>query len=167
MGEIPYIRVKDIVNWQIYKDPTALIPESEYMRLFKSSKALRENDILFVRRGSYRIGSVAMVSPFDLKCILTREILVLRTTKNSPITPFYLLYALSHKYTYEQEVNKIFMDTTLPNIANRWQEIAIPIHKDANKQHEISEKIKKIIQNQWNALKEINHLKEEQGICYT
>lgn len=28
-SDIPNIRVKDIVNWQIYKDPTALILESE------------------------------------------------------------------------------------------------------------------------------------------
>lgn len=37
-GDIPYIRVKDIVNWQIYKDPTALIPESEFNRLYKEEK---------------------------------------------------------------------------------------------------------------------------------
>ena len=37
-GDIPYIRVKDIVNWQIYKDPTALIPESEFNKLYKEEK---------------------------------------------------------------------------------------------------------------------------------
>lgn len=71
-GEIPYIRVKDIVNWQIYKDPTAMIPQSEYERLFTKNKTLRPKDILFVRRGSYRIGSVAIVSKNDLDVILTR-----------------------------------------------------------------------------------------------
>ena len=29
-GDVPYIRVKDIVNWEIYKDPTSRIPYSTY-----------------------------------------------------------------------------------------------------------------------------------------
>lgn len=29
-GTIPYIRVKDIVNWELYKDPTSLIPKDIY-----------------------------------------------------------------------------------------------------------------------------------------
>lgn len=154
IGDIPYIRVKDIVNWQIYKDPTALIPQHEYERLYNPNKQLKLHDILFVRRGSYRIGSVAMVSPHDLTCILTREILVLRICNKNKynITPFYLLYALSHKYTYEQEFNKIFIDTTLPNIADRWKEISIPIYKDKNKQNEISNRVKTLIKNQWSSL---------------
>ena len=31
-GNIPYIRVKDIVNWEIYKNPTSLIPEHIYLK---------------------------------------------------------------------------------------------------------------------------------------
>lgn len=170
IGDIPYIRVKDIVNWQIYKDPTALIPQDEYDRLYRTDKQLQVNDILFVRRGSYRIGSVAMVSPYDLECILTREILVLRIEdKNNQygITPYYLLYALSHKYTYEQELNKIFIDTTLPNIADRWKELNIPIYKDKNKQNEISNRVKTLIKSQWHSLAEIHKLKEQNGVYYT
>ena len=68
LGDKPYIRVKDIVNWQIYKDPTSLIPQEEFDRLYRADKKLQEKDVLFVRRGSYRIGSVAMVSPYDIDC---------------------------------------------------------------------------------------------------
>lgn len=70
--------------------------------IYKSIKGkrgidLQEKDILFVRRGSYRIGSVAIVSPFDKEVLLTNEITVLRVNKNNNIglTPFYLLFALS------------------------------------------------------------------------
>lgn len=170
IGEKPYIRVKDIVNWQIYKDPTALIPQEEFDRLYKDNKKLQEKDILFVRRGSYRIGSVAMVSPYDLDCILTREILVLRVKeyKNKyGITPYYLLYALSHIYTFEQEKNKIFLDTTLPNIADRWKEIGVPIYEDKARQEKISTRIKNLIENQWHFLEEIASLKKTDGIYYT
>lgn len=163
MGDIPYIRVKDIVNWQVYKDPTALIPEAEYNRLYKTAKQLKPKDILYVRRGSYRIGSVAMVSPYDLKVILTREILVLRVIESNNkygITPEYLMYALSHTITNEQSKNKIFIDTTLPNIASRWQEIYIPVYRDKNKMSEIKQKIEKVVESQWKSLKQIDDMKK-------
>lgn len=174
-GEIPYIRVKDIVNWQIYKDPTALIPESEYNRLYRETKKLQEKDILFVRRGSYRIGSVAIVSKFDLKSILTREILVLRVKKDQngeynnkyKITPEYLMYALSHKLTKEQSNNKVFIDTTLPNIADRWKEIEIPLYNDIIKYKTIKEKCEKNVEHQWLALKEIDELKADYYVYNT
>lgn len=163
-GDIPYIRVKDIVNWQIYKDPTALIPDSEFKRLYKPEKALKEKDILYVRRGSYRIGSVAMASPYDLKVILTREILVLRVNNlenEYNLTPEYLLYALSHQLTFEQANNKIFIDTTLPNIADRWKEIEIPIYNDKNKFDLINAKVKQVVKSQWDSLKEISEMKKD------
>ena len=171
-GEIPYIRVKDIVNWQIYKDPTAMIPQSEYERLFTKNKTLRPKDILFVRRGSYRIGSVAIVSKNDLDVILTREILVLRVdekiaTEKYGITPEYLLYALSHTITYRQLENKIFIDTTLPNIADRWKELKIPIFKDIEKLKGITNKVKKAIFNQWKFLNSIHGFKKADDVYYT
>ena len=75
-GEIPYIRVADIVNWEVYKNPTALIPKNVYLaEKGKSGIDLQTNDILYVRRGSYRIGSVALVSPYDKEVLHTeREI---------------------------------------------------------------------------------------------
>lgn len=170
MGDIPYIRVKDIVNWQVYKDPTALIPETEYNRLYKTEKQLKPKDILYVRRGSYRIGSVAMVSPYDLKVILTREILVLRVVNSNNkygITPEYLMYALSHTITNEQSQNKIFIDTTLPNIASRWQEIYIPVYRDKNKMSEIKQKIQEVVKSQWKSLKQIDDMKKNFNVYNT
>lgn len=162
-GEYPYIRVKDIVNWQIYRDPTAMIPRSEFNRLYSSDKELLPKDVLYVRRGSYRIGSVAMVSPYDKELILTREILVLRVVDNNNrygITPEYLLYALSNTLTAQQAKNKVFLDTTLPNIASRWKELEIPVLKDPNEFTNMKEKMSRIIENHWRALKEMDELWE-------
>lgn len=169
-GEYPYIRVKDIVNWQIYKDPTALIPLQEYNRLYREEKQLKPKDILYVRRGSYRIGSVAMVSPYDLNVILTREILVLRLEKEDNeygLTPEYLLYALSHKLVVEQSKNKIFIDTTLPNIGERWKELLIPIYNDKDKFKTINKKAIKVVKSQWNAMNEISDFRENYKIHNT
>lgn len=168
-GEIPYIRVKDIVNWEVYKDPTSRIPLETYLEKKGNKKEIQEHDILYVRRGSYRIGSVAMVSPFDTEALYTREILVLRVKEDNDyrITPFYLLYLLSHKLTQMQAENKILIETTLPNIADRWKELELPIDNDKNKIKRISERIEKVIENKWKAAEEITKLCEELGYLTT
>lgn len=163
-GDIPYIRVKDIVNWQPYIDVTSLIPRSEYEKHFSVKKKLKEKDILYVSRGSYRIGSVAMVSPYDGEMLLTKEINVIRMKKNENkygITPEYLLYALSHKYTWEQTENKVFYEPCLPNISDRWREILIPIPNDKNVFNNIKETITNVIKNQWKSKEEISILKKD------
>lgn len=166
-GEIPYVRVADIVNWQVYLNVTSLIPENEYQRLYDPKKQLMPKDILYVRRGSYRIGSVAMASPYNLKCILTREILVIRLIDDNNkygLTPEYLLYALSTKVVSDMAKNKIFIDTTLPNIADRWREIEIPIFKNPVIFSEVKNRAHKAIQNQWDSLKEIDEFRKKFGV---
>ena len=120
---------------------------------------------MYVRRGSYRIGSVAMVSPMDIKALYTREILILRVNTDNKygITPYYLLYLLSHKLTQIQAENKILIETTLPNIADRWQELELPIDNDKNKIMEISKRIESVINNKWKAAEEITNLCKELG----
>lgn len=162
-GDIPYIRVKDIVNWEIYKDPTAKIPENIYKKLSKE-KELEELDILYVKRGSYRIGSVAMASPYDKKVLLTKEILTLKVKENKyDVDSYYLLYLMSHWITQHQTKNKVLIETTLPNIANRWKEISLPVHNDKVTIKHISNKIKEVIDSKWLAVDKINQIKEEFG----
>lgn len=131
------------------------------------NKALKPKDILYVRRGSYRIGSVAMVSPYNLKCILTREILVIRVLNENNkygITPEYLMYALSHKLVAQESENKIFMDTTLPNIAERWREVKIPVINNSDEFDRITSMMKKIVSNQWKAQELIEKFKDSYDV---
>jgi type I restriction enzyme M protein len=166
MGDVPYIRVKDIVNWDVYKDPTALIPQHIFEKMRNENKKLCEKDLLFVRRGSYRIGSVALVSPYDTEVLLTREILVMRVLKEVNkynLTSYYLIYLFSHYLVQMQMYNKILMETTLPNIANRWAELRLPIHNDRAIREQISEKIKSVFDKKWDAQKTILEIKQELG----
>jgi len=165
-GEVPYIRVKDIVNWEVYKDPTSKIPMDIYQSKKGNNKDLKEEDIFYVRRGSYRIGSVAMASPYDTEVLLTREILVLRVINSENkynLDPYYLLYLLSHKLTQMQSTNKILIETTLPNIANRWSELMLPISRNKNERIRISTQIKNVINDKWKAVKRLDDLKIELG----
>jgi type I restriction enzyme M protein len=167
-GEIPYIRVKDIVNWDVYKDPTAKIPVHVYESLNRPDKALNENDILYVRRGSFRIGSVALVTKYDTEVLLTREIKVFRVNTNKRnITPYYLLFALSHPLVKLQTKNKIFIETTLPNIGERWQDLLLPIPLEKDKLIEISENVRSIFELKGLALEKLNSLHEFYGSLTT
>lgn len=141
LGTNPYIRVKDIVNLEIAHNRLDDIPDEEYNRLFSSKKALKECDIAFVRRGSYRIGDVGILYQKDLHSILTREILVLRVKENElGITPFNLLGLLNGEQVRKQFKNLILMDTTLPTIGDRWKNIIIDI-SDKKYLSELSDKV--------------------------
>ena len=62
-----------------------------------------------------------------------------------------------------QTSNKILIETTLPNIADRWKELKLPISKDINERKSISEKIKNVIESKWEAIKGIEKIKKELG----
>ena len=107
-----------------------------------------------------------MVSPFDTEVLLTREILVMRVLDKSNkynIDEFYLLYLLSHKLTQIQTHNKVLIETTLPNISDRWQELLLPISKDMNQRKRISCKIQEVMKSKWEAIENIELLKKELG----
>lgn len=170
-GEIPYVRVADIVNWAIYKNPTALIPEHVYHKIKREGGVdLQEKDILFVRRGSYRIGSVALVSRFDTEVLLTREIHVFRVINEQnqyELNAFYLLYLFSHDLTQRQLYNKVLLDTTLPNIARRWEELYLPVAKDHNEREKIKRQTGEAFIQKWEGQEKIIKLSEEFGNLIT
>lgn len=165
-GTIPYIRVADIVNWSMYRNPTALIPEHVYQEKKANGVNLQAKDVLFVRRGSYRIGSVALISQFDTKVLLTREIHVFRVMNEAnkyEIDAFYLLYLFAHRLTQKQLYNKVLIDTTLPNIGRRWEELYLPVAKDPKEREKIRQKIRSAFKKRWEAQQEIAELADELG----
>ncbi len=169
-GEIPYIRVADIVNWEIYRNPTSSVPEHVYKTIKGNGVNLQEKDVLFVRRGSYRIGSVALLSKFDTHVLLTREIQVFRVLSEEnkyDIDSFYLLYLFSHQLTQKQLYNKVMIDTTLPNIGRRWEELYLPVQKDKNERNNIKQKIKEAFMKKWEAQEQIMSIQEKFGTLTT
>ena len=165
-GDIPYVRVADIVNWEVYKNPTSMIPENEYVRVKgKNGIDLEAGDVLFVRRGSYRIGTVAYVTNTDLKVLLTRELKVFRVSDSSSngLIPEYLVYLLSHDLVQRQLSGLTFIDTTLPNIAERWRELKLPFLKDKGKTDDLKSRMKSIFKRKQAVLNEIESLSSEYG----
>lgn len=167
MGEIPYIRVADIVNWEMYRNPTTGLPRHVYETVKgKTGLTLEPRDVIFVRRGSYRIGTVAMASPHDKEVLLTRELVVLRVAEPENaygVDAYYLLYLLSHQYTQEQIKQKVFIDTTLPDIAGRWKELLLPVASDPASRLSIRTRVKAAIDAKWDALDDLDALRADFG----
>lgn len=170
-GTVPYIRVSDVVNWELYRNPTSSVPEHVYRAVKgKNGVTLNTGDVILVRRGSYRIGTVAMASPFDTDLLLTKELVVLRVVEPSNeygIDPYYLIYLLSHQKTQAQVAHKTFLDTTLPNIGNRWRELTLYIEKKSSARDEIRNQVMEAIEAKWSALQRIHDLRERLGALTT
>ena len=164
-GDIPYIRVSDIVNWELYRNPTTGIPEETYDQLTKNGRPVEPHDVIFVRRGSYRIGTVAMASPRDRRVCLTRELLTLRVSAKNEheITPFYLLALLSSQAVQDQMRRLTFIDTTLPNIGGRWRELRLPVHRDLNAMRKMEATVRRSVRQKWAAQQQIEELRNEIG----
>ena len=165
-GDIPYIRVSDIVNWEMYRNPVTGIPESEFQRVISNKRRSEAGDVIFVRRGSYRIGTVAMASPRDSTVLLTRELLTLRVLNHANeygLSPFYLLFALSSKTVQGQIPDLVCIGTTLPTIGDRWKYLVLPIHRNAADVSRIAEKVESSIKKKWSAQEQIEALREEFG----
>ena len=165
-GDIPYIRVKDIVNWEMYRNPVSMIPVETFRKMTKNKELPQEGDVIMVRRGSYRIGTVAMASSRDRNVLLTRELLTIRVVdiqNRYGITPFYLLALLSSELIQEQISGHVFTDTTLPNLADRWRDLVLPIHDDLNEVSQVSSQTEKIIRLKWDAQDATDSLRAHLG----
>lgn len=145
LGNIPYVRVGDIGNWTVYKNPTAGIPRDIYLGL-RRNKVLQPKDLVFVRDGSYRIGDVGIIMPNDTEILLDSHCIVLRIVKENKfeIDGLYLAYLLRHEITQRQLPSRIFINTTLPDIRDRWKTLRLPVHKESREREKIKSKMESI-----------------------
>ena len=163
-GDIPYIRVADIVNWELYRNPISGVTLETYEKLTRRKPRVKAGDVIFVRRGSYRIGTVAMASERDEMVVLTRELLTLRVQDNDyGFTPYYLLALMSSQLVQDQIESLVFIDTTLPNIGDRWRELLLPVHLKRNEIDEFSARVSSAIKKKWAAQREIQGLRAAIG----
>jgi type I restriction enzyme M protein len=63
-GPYPYIRTSDFANWELKASPKHGVSEDVF-EVYTQGQDVRPGDILFVREGTYLIGSTAMVTHFD------------------------------------------------------------------------------------------------------
>ena len=167
-GNVPYIRVKDIVNWELYRDPTSGVTEATWARMTRNKRPVNAGDVIYVRRGSYRVGTVAMASDRDGQILMTRELLTLRVLDDAnEITPYYLLALLSSRAVQDQTAALTFYDTTLPTIGDRWRELRLPVHVNARERQRMSERVRAVVELKWTAQNDLDALRSRIGEIVT
>jgi type I restriction enzyme M protein len=108
MGEIPFVRTSDIVNWEIKIDPIKSIPEEVY-ESYRKRQDIRENDILIVTDGTFLIGRTAIVTAIDKKLVIQSHIRRIRCLKMNKLHPYLLLYLLNTDIVHKQIEEKTFV----------------------------------------------------------
>ncbi len=58
----------------------------------------------------------------------------------------YLAYLLNHPLTKRQIYSKVFIETTLPNIGDRWRDLELPVHNDQTVVSKIKTEMKMVFE---------------------
>ena len=92
--------------------------------------------------------------PFEMHTKIT--VFLTRSVKAA----FYLLYLFSHAMTKRQFFNKILIDTTLPNIGDRWRELLLPNTRNATERERIKRKLRDAFLRKWEIQREFETIKK-------
>ncbi len=144
LGEVPFVRTTDIVNWEIKIDPVKCVPEEVYNK-YKRRQDVRPGDILFVNDGTFLIGRSAMVTELDTKIVIQSHIRKIRVLEPTKIDPYLLFYLLNTNIVKKQVDAKTFIQATISTLGNRLNEIILPIPKDVEVKKKLANKTKEII----------------------
>jgi len=145
MGDIPFVRTSDIVNWEIKIDPIKCIPEEIYEK-YRKSQDIHENDILLVADGTFLIGRTAIITSLDKKIVIQSHIRRFRCLKPQQLHHYLLLYLLNTDIVQQQIKAMTFVQATISTLGNRIYEIMLPIPKGKNVIDKIINEILNIIE---------------------
>jgi type I restriction enzyme M protein len=144
MGNVPFVRTSDVVNWEIKIDPIKCIPEEIY-KMYKDKQDVKENDILLVTDGTFLIGRTAIVTSLDKKLVIQSHIRRIRCLKPEVLHPYLLLYLLNTSIVQRQIDAKTFVQATISTVGNRLYEIVLPIPNEQEYVRKIIESVSEII----------------------
>lgn len=144
LGDIPFVRTSDIVNWEIKIDPVKSIPEEVYEQ-YKERQDIKEDDILLVTDGTFLIGRIAIVTSIDKKIVIQSHIRRIRCLKPEKLHPYLLFYLLNTEIVQKQIREKTFVQATISTIGERLYEIAIPVPTNNNDITKIIDEVSEII----------------------
>jgi type I restriction enzyme M protein len=159
MGEIPFVRTSDIVNWEIKIDPIKCIPEEIY-KIYAKRQNIQENDVLLVADGTFLIGRTAVVSKLDKKIVIQSHLRRLRCLKTDILHPYILLYLLNTSIVQRQMRAKTFVQATISTMGSRIFEIILPIPTDKFKIEKIKNDVAEILELKMRARNKVNEISD-------
>lgn len=125
-GDIPFVRTSDINNFEISSDPTKSVNEEIY-EAYRESQNLQPGNILMVVDGRYRIGTMALLSENNCRCIVQSHFRILGIKKMDLINPYELMFALGLPSVRQRVRDLVFVQSTLGTLGKRILELEIPI----------------------------------------
>jgi type I restriction enzyme M protein len=125
-GGIPFIRTSDVNNLEISVDPTKSVSEAIYEDYAPQQK-LRPGDILMAVDGRYRIGSTALLTTSNARCIVQSHFRIISVLDERVLDSYELLFALNLPSVKMQLRNLVFVQSTLGTLGNRLLELQIPL----------------------------------------
>jgi hypothetical protein len=127
LGEIPYIKVSDLRAGSVNINPTNMIPIALAQQFWRGTESgLKPYDLISPERASKNIGEFCILMPGQQNVVLTKEVIVVRTTDTAPFNQFYLMWALSLSAVRKQWERIVFMQTNREDVGKRMLEILIP-----------------------------------------
>jgi hypothetical protein len=124
-GTIPFIRTSDLVNWELFRDPTQGVSEQIY-GAYTPKGTLQEGDIVVVRDGTYLVGSSALVLKEDLPALFCGGLFRLRAVKKEGLSTEALLGLLNLPLVRRQMRSKQFTRDVIDTLGPRLLEVRVP-----------------------------------------
>ena len=125
-GQIPFVRTSDISNWEIKADPKQSVSQAIY-ESYAGKQDIQAGDILFVRDGTYLIGTACMVGEDDLPLLYQSHLLRIRVNDDSPVSAPLLLLLLTTDFVKAQVRSKQFTADIIDTLGDRFRELMIPV----------------------------------------
>lgn len=127
-GEIPFVRTSDLANFEIRVDPTNGLSEDVYAT-YEPQQGLRSGDILVVADGRYRIGTSAILTENNVRCVVQSHIRILSVAEGADLEPYALLYALNLPSVRLRFRDLVFVQSTLGTLGKRLFELKLPVFR--------------------------------------
>jgi type I restriction enzyme M protein len=159
LGNVPFIRTSEINNWELNLDSNKKTSEEVYKQ-YRQKQKIEAGDILLVKDGgSNLIGKTAYITELDTKIIIQSHIYQFKVQKNNDFIDSYLFLYLLNLDIVQKQIQAItFVQGTIATIGNRIMEVTLPIPSSIEKRKQISNYIKKIIEQKIEIKKRINQI---------
>jgi restriction endonuclease S subunit len=128
-GDIPFVRTSDIANWEIKTSPKQGVSKEIY-EVYASDQDIQIGDILFVRDGTYLIGTNCFITAIDKDILYQSHVLKLRVNDKSKLNPYLLFLAFNNPFVQRQIRSFQFTADIIDTIGQRFFELILPIPKD-------------------------------------
>ena len=125
-GDNPFVRTSDVNNLEISTDPTNAVSDDVYEE-YRRQQDLKPGDVLMVVDGRYRIGTTAMLSENNYRCVVQSHLRIISVRKPDKLTPYELLYALNFTSVRIRIRDLVFVQSTLGTLGARLLELQIPL----------------------------------------